>query len=220
MRLPQSEKTWIAGGLASAVVLTAAAWFGAIHPQLSSASALTNQRTDAEAQNTVLLVKTNRLRSDSKNVQDLSAQLAKRLGQLPTDSRYPELTAQLYSQAATAHVSLTSIAIGTAAAVNRGPAGAAGHSPASAAGNMFSVPVSIVSTGTLAAQRQFLELVQGSGPRAALVTSTKILPSADQRGSSIVAGSNMTTNFTVFVAPQSPAMAAQLAKQLAAGTSG
>jgi hypothetical protein len=220
MKLPQSEKTWIAGGLASAVVLAAAAWFGAIHPQLSSASTLSSQRTDAEAQNTALLVKTNRLRSDSKNVQDLSAQLAKRLEALPADSNYPELTAQLYAQAAASHVTLTSIAIGTATMATHGPAGAAVRAPANPAGSMFTVPVSIVSSGTLAAQRHFLDLVQKSGPRAALVTATKIFPSADQRGASIIGGSSMTTNFIVFVAPHSPAIAAQLAKQLAAGTSG
>ena len=82
------------------------------------------------------------------------------------------------------------------------------------------MPVSVVSSGTLTAQKQFLDMVQHSGPRAALVTATKLLPNADQRGSSIVSGSSMTTDFTVFVAPRSPAVAAQLAKQLAAGTSG
>jgi hypothetical protein len=220
MKLPQSEKAWIAGGLASAVVLAAAAWFGAIHPQLSSASTLTSQRSNAEAQNTVLLVKTNRLRSDSKNVSDLSAQLGKRLKQLPTDSSYPELTAQLYAQAAASHVSLSSIAIGAATVATGGPAGTAVRAPTSPAGSIYTVPVSIVSAGTLAAQRQFLDLVQNSGPRTVLVGATKILPNADQRGSSIVGGASMTTDFTVFVAPQSPAVAAQLAKQLAAGTSG
>lgn len=220
MKLPQNEKAWIAGGLASAVVLAAAAWFGAINPQLSSASALTSQRSDAEAQNTVLLVKTNKLRSDSKNVQGLATQLAKRLKQLPTDSSYPELTAQLYSQAAASHVTLSSIAIGAATLANSTAAGGAAHGPANPAGSIFTVPVSVVSAGSLAAQRQFLDLVQDSGPRTALVTASKILPNADQRGASIVGGSSMTTDFTVFVAPQSPAVAAQLAKQLAAGTSG
>jgi HPt (histidine-containing phosphotransfer) domain-containing protein len=221
MKLPQSEKTWIAGGLAGAVILAAAAWFGAINPQLSSASALRSARTDAETQNMVLLVKTNKLRSDSLNLNDLSTQLAKRLKQLPTDSNYPELTAQLYTQAAASHVSLSSISIGAATVLNGAAAGAAtSRAPGNPAGRIFTVPVAVVSSGTLAAQKRFLDLVQHSGPRAALVTTTKILPGANQQGSSVVAGSSMTTSFTIFVAPQSPAVAAQLAKQLAAGTSG
>jgi hypothetical protein len=221
MKLPQSERVWIAGGLAAAIVVGAAAWFGVIHPELSSASGLKTQRAGAESQNTVLLVKTNKLRADSKNLQNLSADLAKRLKQLPTDSAYPELTAQLYSQAAVAHVSLSSIVIGGATVVTAPLAGAAtAHAGTNPAGSIFTVPITVISDGTLAAQKQFLDLVQHTAPRAALVTSTKLLPGAQQSASSIVAGSSMTTDFSVFVAPKSPQVAAQLAKQLAAGTSG
>ncbi len=222
MKLPQNEKTWIAGGLASALVLTAAAWFGAISPQRSSAADLRSQRADAETQNTVLLVKTNRLRSDSKNLRQLSAQLADRLKQLPMDSDFSGLTLQLNRQAAASHVMLTSIVIGTAAPVNGAAPGA--HSVASAtanpAGGIYAVPLTVVSSGSLANQKAFLTKVQQAGPRLALVTSTKLVPGAAENGKSIDPGSSMTTVFTAFVAPQSAQVAAQLAKQLAAGSSG
>jgi hypothetical protein len=221
MKLPQSEKVWIAGGLASAVVLSAAAWFGAISPENSNASELKSQRADAETQNTVLLVKTNKLRTDSKNLGELSAQLAKRLQQLPVEANFDDLTVQLYQQAAASHVSLSSIVIGAVTpATGAAAGGASAGAPTASAGSIFTVPITVVSSGSLAAQKVFLTQVQEAGPRVALVTSAKLVPGDNQGAASIEGGSNMSTEFNVFVAPQSPAVAAQLAKQAAAGSSG
>lgn len=222
MKLPENEKTWIAGGIAGAVLLTAVAWFGAISPQRSSAADLHSQRADAETENTVLLVKTNRLRTDSKNLRQLSEQLADRLDKLPLDSDFSGLTVQLNRQAAASHVELTSIVIGTAAVANGAASGAAGSAsaPSTPAGSIFAVPLTVVSSGSLASQKAFLSQLQQVGPRLALVTSTKLVPAAAENGKSIDPGSSMTTAFNAFVAPQSAEVAAQLAKQLAAGSSG
>lgn len=219
MKLPENEKTWIAGGVTIAVLLAAAAWFGAISPQRSSAAELRSQRADAETQNTVLLVKTNRLRSDSKNLRQLSAQLADRLAKLPLDSDFSGLTVQLNRQAAASHVALTSIVIGTAAMANGAATGTA-PAPSNPAGNVYSVPLTVVSSGSLTNQKAFLTQLQQVGPRLALVTSTKLVPGADQNGKSVDRGFSMTTQFAAFVAPQSAQVAAQLDKQLAAGSSG
>lgn len=120
-----------------------------------------------------------------------------------------------------------------APAAGSGTAGAetagAGTSAASGiAGKLFQVPLTVTTSGTLAAQRAFLTAIQQLGSRAALVGATTVNAGAAEGGSagpasgtgktgasSIDGGSTMTTNLTVFVAPQTATTAAELTKLLA-----
>jgi hypothetical protein len=217
MKLPESEKAWIGGGLALAVLAVLGVWVAAISPQLSSTSSLKSDRDNAETQNAVLLGKTNHLRADSKNLPQLAQQLADKLAALPITSDLADLTIQLNQQAKAAGVSLTSIAIGEPVIANSSVASNAATGNPS--GKLFEIPVTIVSDAPLSRQKVFLKSIQQTGPRAALVLTTKLIPSSSSLTTSIDPGASMTTLFDVFVAPQSPAAAAQLSKQLAAGAS-
>lgn len=96
------------------------------------------------------------------------------------------------------------------------------------AGQLYQVQLTVITTGTLAQQRGFLTAVQAQGPRAALITSVQLAPATDPAAAaaakpgasppvaSIDRSATMTTVLTIFVAPQTPANAKQLAAQLAA----
>lgn len=119
-------------------------------------------------------------------------------------------------------------ATGTGAITENAPAGATTGGTGGPAGQLYQVQVTLITTGGLSQQRGFLTAVQHEGPRAALVTSIQLAPATDAGAAavtrpgapapvaSIDGSAAMTTVLTVFVAPQTPADAKQLAAQLTA----
>ena len=96
---------------------------------------------------------------------------------------------------------------------------AAGATAPGATGKLYEVPVTVVTTGSLAQQRIFLTRLSTLGPRAVLVGSTQLGAggsggSGGTDSASLDTASTMTTNLTFFVAPLSAAADAQLAKLL------
>lgn len=128
---------------------------------------------------------------------------------------------------------------GTASGTGAGAGANAGSSPGAAggataggpAGKLFAIPVTVITTGSLAQQRAFLTAVR-AGPRASVVTATRLGPGSTAAGAAGAGGaaagasagsagsiertSEMTTQLTVFVAPQTPAATAELTRQLTA----
>ena len=82
------------------------------------------------------------------------------------------------------------------------------------AGQLFQIAFTVITSGSLAQQEAFLTAVQYAGPRTALVTSTQLGSGQNSETSAIGLSSSLTTQLDVFVAPQTPAVAAQLLKQL------
>lgn len=103
------------------------------------------------------------------------------------------------------------------------PAGAAAtiaptpSTPSSGAtvGTVYAVQITVVSDGSLSDQLAFLDAVQYAGPRRALVTGTQFAPGTDATAASVDTSSRMTTQLSVFSAPQSSAQIAQFKKLLA-----
>jgi hypothetical protein len=63
---------------------------------------------------------------------------------------------------------------------------------------VYAIPVTIAVTGSAASEVRFLQLIQGPGGRAVLVTSTQLSgASADGSG-----GANLTIQLQAFAAPQ------------------
>lgn len=120
---------------------------------------------------------------------------------------------------------------GTGAGAGSSPGAAGGATAGGPAGKLFAIPVTVITTGSLAQQRAFLTAVR-AGPRASVVTATRLGPGSTAAGAagagvaaagasagsagSIERTSEMTTQLTVFVAPQTPAATAELTRQLTA----
>ncbi len=92
--------------------------------------------------------------------------------------------------------------------------------PATAAGGLFSMQVSLQSSGTLTNQLAFLNAVRTIGPRRALIVSTQVAPGPEaKKVPSITTSSLLTTQLTIFSAPQTPAQLVEL-KRLLSGKIG
>lgn len=213
----QSHRVWVGGGAVGAVALAAIGWFALIGPEMSGAASVRAQTADVQSQNIVLQSKVNRLRAQADQLPLLTGELQQAQTALPSDSGLPAYTRQLLAQATKAGVRLTGITAGTPSLVTPGLAGAATAAPASAnpAGHIFTIPVNVISTGSLVKQRALLEAIQQIGPRRALVTSTQFAPTTTSaKATSIDTSTTMTVLLQVFVAPQTPQAAAEFATQL------
>lgn len=214
MARPQSKGLWLIGGAGAAVVIAVAGWFGAISPQLSSTSSLQAQTQSAQDENLALQSKISKLRRESATLPLLTSELRNLLAALPSDSGLPQFTRQVTAQAARQGVGLTSITVGSISAAN-GKSTVGGSGTSAADSNVFSIPVTLVSTGAATNQLAFLKAIQVDGPRRALVTSTQLTPSSGGN-SKLPAGASitLTTQLSVFSAPLTPKQQAQFEKLL------
>jgi hypothetical protein len=211
----QSRRVWLGGSLVAALLIVAAGWLMFIHPKLSSASSLRSQAQSEQFQETLLLSKTAALKKQSKDLASLRASLATSLAALPADSGLPALTDQLTAQATGDYLTLTSIAVG-AVTVPGAAAGTATGTAASTTGGLYSIPITVISTGALAHQEAFLKAIEVTGPRRALITSAQLTATA---GDSLDSSTSLTTQLTVFSSPRTPQELAQLQKLLNGDTS-
>jgi hypothetical protein len=200
------EKLWLGGGIAAAVVLTAGLWLFAVHPQLSNASSLRSQVSDAQWQNSILQNKVNTLKAAYDHIGPVRSALARARAALPSGNGLAALSWQIQRQASAAHVSVTSLTAGTPAAATSAVAPTAATAAASTSAapapvtaaqpaTAYTIPMTVVVAGTAAQDLAFLHAVQQHGPRAALVTDTQLTDG--DAGT----GSNLTVQMTVFVAP-------------------
>ena len=211
----QSKRVWLAGSAVAAVAIALAGWFAVISPQLSSASSLQGQAASAQDENLVLLSKVAKLQREDDKRSALTADLRNLLEALPFDSGLPAFTRQLSAQAAQHQIDLNSIVVGSIAPIAESGSSKSGKSPTvSAAGNLFEIPVTLTSTGSVMNQLAFLKAIQVDGPRRALVTSTQLAPASKSATASVDASCTMTTELTVFTAPITPLQLAQLEKLL------
>lgn len=227
MGLRSTDRTWLSGGAAGAVLLMVVAWFLVISPELSTATDLNEQTASASTQNVVLQRKVATLREKYSTLDTLAAKLAAQREALPADGGLPAFTRQLTKQAAAAGESLTSITTGeptlaTAATAAVAPTAkdatgstatppvAATDPAAAAAGQLLSIPVTVVVNGPLVGHRALLTALQRTGPRRALVGSVVLAPATGEATASVDATTTMTITLQVFVAPK-PATTASAA---------
>ncbi len=244
----QDRKVWIGGGVIVALLIAAASWFMLISPELDNASALRDQATSTQFGNAQLQSNVAVLKKKSAQISRYSASLRDALETLPFDSGLPAFTRQVYAQAQATHVKIDGITVGgitaatttTPGATSTDPA-AAGAAPTAAptttptdtsttatvpvatgpvAGAVQAIQLQLVTDGTLKNQRRFLSLMQYAGPRRTLVSGVQLTPGSGSKVASIDGGARMTSQLTVFSAPQTPDEIARLKRLLAGDTSG
>jgi hypothetical protein len=212
MKMPTGDRAWIFGGIGGLLLLSVLAWFFAINPQLSHANSLRSQTDDTSTQNISLQAKTAKLAKQDADRSTLTAQLQAALGALPSDPGLPNFIRQLNAAANVSRVTVTGVTVGSTTLATGPSAGtnAGAASVTNSAGQLFSIPVTVTSLGTLSGEQAFLATAQQTGPRRVLVTSTSFIPAAGALTSSISGLTTMTAQLQIFVAPQSEAKVAQL----------
>jgi hypothetical protein len=238
-RLTQNRRWWLGGGAMAAVLLVLVGWFLVIEPQLADASSTNEQTESIQAQNLVLEGSNTKLKVQNDNIATLRTDLAAALAELPSDGGLPEFTRQLSAQATAASVVLNSVVVGPATAIDA-PASSAGGTAAGSDGaensgtgstanpaapgaaaadsssGLVQMTVTVTATGLGADNLAFLQAIQMTGPRRALVTASQLAP-ADNGGDDISASSTLTVTLTIFSAPLAPADQVALEKLLSGG---
>jgi hypothetical protein len=231
----QNKRFWLGGGAIAALLIVALGWFMFIGPERSSASDLRSQAAATRQQNALLQLSVTSLQKKSTQLSRYTSSLKTGLSALPFDSGLPAFTRQLSAQAKAHQVSVTSVVVGGITAIAAGgtagaPAATSATDPTSSApttstttptvgtntatGGLYSVQVTVQSTGTLARQLAFINDIRTAGPRRAMVNSAQLTPGVGAKESSIDGLAAVTTQLTVFSAPQPPAKIAALNKLL------
>lgn len=236
----QNKRIWIAGGALLAVLIVAASWFLAISPERSAAQSSRDDAANSRLAADVLRGKVHALQVKSRLLPKYTAALGKALETLPFDSGLPAFTRQVNAQAQQHNVQITSITVGAVApltpttAAPSGDAGAAAGTDASttpatdpttasaapgeaatASPGLYSIAVTLQSTGALSDQEALLSDIRLTGPRRALITSVQLASAvAGKANTSIDRSSSATVQASVFFTPQTPQQIAQLTKLL------
>jgi hypothetical protein len=204
----------VGGGAGAALVLAALSWLVVISPLRSDAQTLRDDTASVETQNLAIEAQTATLRQQVEHRDELVKDAREALAGLPPGAQLPGFNRQLARQARAQGVALTSITVGASA--TSGQAGAPAD-PATGSMGTLTIPVSIQTAGSVVQQLLFLHELQQVGPRRVLVTSITLAPG--DVGSSIETSSSMTVQLTVFAAPLSDEVRAQLAGVLHPGRS-
>jgi hypothetical protein len=211
------ERAWMLGGALLVALALIAGWFLVVNPELGQARAK-HDAVDAQRQeNWVLQQHVNSLRQQSEQLDRLTQQLDAVSAALPATAGIDTFTRQLSASAEAAHVRISSISADTPTPVDptaTATAAASAGIAQPAVASTYSIAVTVISSGTTAAQQDFLHRIQ-SGARAALVSSAALAP-PDGSTSAQNTLATLTTQLQVFVAPHSAADLAQLQKLIAA----
>jgi hypothetical protein len=229
----QSKRLWLGGGAVVAVVIVLIGWFGVIGPELSAAAATRDQADSARMQNVTLQAKNTKLKEQNDDVATLRASLANALAALPSDGGLPEFTRQISAQATSTSVVLTSIVVAAAAPVAAATAATGtdstdtrgttttGATSAPTAG-LLQIAITVKATGLGDDLQAFLNEVQATGPRRALVIAVQLSPGGENGGNGGNGGNGEDTkglctlnlSLNIFSAPLSPDAQAALEKLL------
>ncbi len=215
----QSPKAWLIGGGVIGALLTLVAYMMFISPQRDATDQARSDVTAAQDQNNVLEQRLTFLAAQNKSIAKFTADLDNAREALPADSGMPAFLHSLQSICDATSTTMTSFTVGSAIGVT--PAGATSAapspSPSSSASStasattstaaptpgVFSVPVNVVITGSLAGLNRFLYQLQSDQPRAVLITQLAEGNSLTGSTSAVTTttGSSLTLSMQVFVAP-------------------
>jgi Tfp pilus assembly protein PilO len=202
-----NERIWIGSSVIGAALVAALAWMFVISPEMSHASSLNDQTASAQQQNTLLQIKTNKLRKQSQELPQLTQQLAQTRAGLPSSSGLTDFTRQVSALASSLDLTLSQVTVGAAKAAGGSPTAVG-----AAANGLYAIAITLTTAGDVHHLEAFLNNLQYVGNRRVLISSVQLAPSANAKTVSISQAASATVQLSVFVAPQSVADQALLAK--------
>ena len=209
----QKEKLVVGAGAFGVLLVAALSWLMIVSPELSNAANLRQQTDDAQTMNLMLMHQVNDLRSASAKLPAVRAEMNAVRDALPTVAGIDTLTRQLAATARASNVQLSSVVADSPAPVTLTATSASATGPQNAAGKLYSIKVTVITSGRTVNQQAFLRRLQ-QGSRAVLVMSSALGSASGSAVRTLDATTTMTLELKVFAAPQSPQAEAELNKQL------
>jgi Tfp pilus assembly protein PilO len=192
MHTRHADKLWMLGGVIAAAVVLLLGWFFFVGPQYAEAARLDDQAIQAQVRLAAQQRKLADLQKENQDLPQFKELLNRARQALPTAAGTADFLRELQVAGERASVSVTGLSVGARLDVP------------GTGGDIYALPVALTVAGESEALEGFLNELQLVQPRAMLIRNANI--SVDK------AGTTLTLNVHVFVAPVESATAAKPAK--------
>lgn len=185
MRTRHANRLWLLAGVLVTAVLVALTYFLVVSPTSADADELRAQTETAETQAISLRKRLVKLKEEKKNEKQLTAARDAYRDALPSGSGVPAFLRQLQADGSDVGVDVSGITVGTPEKVE-------------AVAGVWSIPIQLIAEGTASELNEFLQQLQGSDQKRAVLIEGTTLESDDSGE-----GDEQRLNLTVraFVAP-------------------
>lgn len=188
MRTRHADRLWLTAGAIVVALLLLVTWLWLVDPQRTEAAELREQTGTAETQARQLRERTAELAAAQAKIEQLTRIRDARLAALPAGSGVPAFLRQLQGSGNAAKVDVSGITVGMPTEEKTVP-------------GVWSLPIQLSADGTVAQLGAFLDQLQGSGLKRAVLIQTAAL--SDGAGESTGTARKMSLSLSVkaFVAP-------------------
>jgi len=182
MRTRHADRLWMIAGVAVAAVLGVVTWLLLVTPQRTEATELTEQIDAAAAQATQLRKRNVELAAVHAKINELTRTRDARAAALPPDSGIPAFLRQMQASGNAVDVDVSGISVGQPTELEE-------------VSGVWAVPIQLTAEGTVADLGSFLDRLQSSGQKRAVLVENVTLEGAE--------GKELSLNLSVkaFVAP-------------------
>ncbi|MEU8608494.1 hypothetical protein AB0C29_10890 [Actinoplanes sp. NPDC048791] len=180
-----ANRLWLLAGVLTTALLVAVTYFLMVSPTFAEADELAVQTETARTQAVKLRKELVKLQKEKKNEKQLTATRDAYRDALPSGSGVPAFLRQLQADGGRVGVNVSGITVGT-------------PEPIESVGGVWSIQIQLVADGTAAELNKFLQQLQGSAQKRAVLIEATTLESDDSGASK-----DQRINLTVraFVAP-------------------
>jgi Tfp pilus assembly protein PilO len=187
MRTRHADRLWVIAGLAVVALLGVVTWLLLVSPQRSEADELRGQTATAVTQADQLRARTAKLAAAQAKIDELTRTRDARARALPSDSGVPAFLRQLQASGNAVGVDVSGLTVGMPAEVKTVP-------------GVWALSIQLTAEGTAAHLGSFLDQLQDSGQKRAVLIETANL---SDDGGGTAASRPMSLNLSVkaFVAP-------------------
>jgi type IV pilus assembly protein PilO len=185
MRTRHANRLWLLAGVLITALLVAVTYFLMVSPTFAEADELAAQTETAQTQAVALRRQLVKLQDEKKNEKQLTATRDAYRDALPSGSGVPAFLRQLQADGSKVGVNVSGITVGI-------------PEPIESVGGVWSIQIQLVADGTAAELNKFLQQLQGSAQKRAVLIEATTLESDDSG-----AAKDQRINLTVraFVAP-------------------
>ena len=185
-----ADRLWMVAGAAVVLLLAVVSWFLLINPQKTEAADFRDQTETARAQAVDMRKRIVTLKKQKANLAKLKATLAGYQDALPADSGVPAFLRQLQAAGTDLNVDVSGVTVSTPAEVENLP-------------GVWALPIQLTAEGSAENLSTFMQELQGTGQKRAVLIESANLTSAQVDESSTDKADKMSVSLAVkaFVAP-------------------
>lgn len=188
MRARRMDHLWLIAGVTVVALLVAVTWLRLVAPQRTDAAELREQTATTEMQATQLRTRTAQLAAAQTKIGELTRTRDARAAALPADSGVPAFLRQLQAAGTAVDVDVSGINVGQPTEEKAVP-------------GVWSLPIQLTADGTADRLGAFLDELQGSGQRRAVLIQNAGLSSGGGTEAGAARVLSLSLTVKAFVAP-------------------